>query len=151
GLRLAGALGGFWLLRSAFSEGRGWLTEMLARKEETSAVARARALNWAAGRAFFQSEVGLARSLLDESMALCRSEGDLWQLCWGLNLLAPTASVQGDYEASRAAIEESLPLARKLNDPWLIAQVLRSAGLLAYLQGDTASAAAACEESIALH
>src|SRR5260370_27241988 len=75
-LHFCGALWWFWRLRGYWSEGRRWLEAALRLPQARgSTVARARAL-WAAGDlAYYQDGNQTARSLLEESVSLCRALG----------------------------------------------------------------------------
>src|SRR5207237_8893990 len=67
GLRLAGALGGFWDTRGYWSEGRGHLAAALSREGAAAATAkRAKALRAAGALASWQDDFALARSLYEQ-------------------------------------------------------------------------------------
>jgi predicted ATPase/transcriptional regulator with XRE-family HTH domain len=82
GLRLAAALGGFWRLRSAITEGRGWLETFLAQdgateaSSEESSADRIAALRWAGEIAGLSGDPAAAEARLSESLALARTVGD---------------------------------------------------------------------------
>ncbi len=112
GLRLAGALGPFWLMRGYFGEGRGWLEEALAAGAGGPDVARARAL--ALGR----RPRAVAGRLQGRGGPRRAGPGPL--SCPGrhgwhrraLHQLAVTVELQDDYTRATRLQEESLALFR---------------------------------------
>ena len=73
-LRLAGALGWFWHLRSHFSEGRSRLAQALAAVDARDET-RARALAAAGEIAAWAGDLEAARPLIEEAVALWRAQG----------------------------------------------------------------------------
>ena len=81
-LRLAGALGWFWHLRSHFSEGRTRLAQALAAVDARDET-RARAL--AAGEiAAWAGDLEAARPLIEEAVALWRVRGQTQEIACAL-------------------------------------------------------------------
>jgi hypothetical protein len=79
GLRLAGAVWGFWRVHGHVSEGRRWLEGLLAVTESGGAAksaTRAKALSHAGALALEQGDYSRAAALLDESLLLSRELGD---------------------------------------------------------------------------
>jgi tetratricopeptide (TPR) repeat protein len=150
GLRLAGALSGFWYMRGHFAEGRRRLAAALADDSRGSPAARAKALNGAGLLAHQQSEYNQATALFEESLALRRMFGDQHGIAQALNNLGMAADVQGDYERAAIFYEESLAIARALGDKWIIAVSLDNLGLLADEQGRFERAMVLHEESLSL-
>jgi non-specific serine/threonine protein kinase len=72
GLRLAGALGEFWLMRGRLSEGRRWLQMALARGDASSTPLRVKVLNRAGSLAILQGDER-ATVLLEESLRLVKA------------------------------------------------------------------------------
>jgi predicted ATPase/class 3 adenylate cyclase len=66
--------------------------------------------------AFFQSEVGLARRLMEESVELARTAGDLWCLADALGTVGSIYPLQGELELAEHAGAEALGLARRVGD-----------------------------------
>jgi non-specific serine/threonine protein kinase len=147
GLRLAGALFWFWLLRGYTKEGRKWLEGMLSGGSRRS-PARAKAL-WAAGfLAVGQGDIVAGRSRLDESLALFRELGDQKGTADSLLGLGRAAYYQGDYVAALSLFEESLALSRAVEYSWGSAQALYRLGMVILVQGDYAQARLHFEESV---
>ena len=131
GLRLAAALGGFWRLRSASTEGRAWLETFLAQPaiDETPAGDRIVALRWAGELAGLEGDMGTAEARLSESLALARSAGDTRGTAAALGALGSVLFQHVDIVRSVGPFEEAAELMRELGD------LRQTAFLLAYLAG----------------
>ncbi len=150
GLRLAGALGQFWVSRGYWAEGRAWLESELAAGAGVAPLVRARALYMLGYIIYFQGEVDLATRTLEETLALTRREGDLREAANTLRTLGNLFDSQGMYDRAQACLEEGLELSRGLGDHRGIAITTLSLGLHAMDRGETARALAYLEESLAL-
>jgi len=150
GLRLAGALFGFWWLSGLYwSEGRRWLTHFLEAVPAGEAdPVRAKALNGAGWLANCQGDFQHARSLLEECVALRRKGPDRRWLAAALNNLAGVLNNAGDSAAARAMLEESLAIIREVGDRWGTTRVLSSAAQVAFDQGDLRIARAHAQECV---
>jgi predicted ATPase/class 3 adenylate cyclase len=113
-LELAGALGWFWLSHSHLNEGRGRLTDALARSRAEGSV-RATALTAVGGIAGWQGDVG-GTAWLDEGIAQWRELGDVAELAYALETLGWVHFVLGDNPPGLAVFEESLELRRTSGD-----------------------------------
>lgn len=147
GLRLATALCWFWESRGHVSEGRGWITEALARRG-TDATVRMRALSGAGWLAHIQRESGAAREYLNESLTIAQDIGDSWTIAWNLHLLGRVAYFDGDSKSARTFGLRSLELAQEIHDEWLVAWAFHLIGLAAHIGGDFASARHAYQASL---
>jgi predicted ATPase/class 3 adenylate cyclase len=115
-LRLAGALGEFWVVR-AHQEGYGWLAEALeAARDDAPPDVRANALMWAGSTLFFTGDYVRSYALVEEALQLFREIGDDARVADLLDRIAAGQTVQGEFDAARALAEESLELFRKLGD-----------------------------------
>jgi len=133
-LRLAGALGGFWMVRGNLTTGRHWLTASLANvaaaptaaaeAELGRQAARALALGWAGSLANLQGDPKMARPLLEEAVNLSRQLGDRQRLEMSLTMLSLTAFFLDDIRVARAALEESIELGRALDNKFDLATAL---------------------------
>jgi tetratricopeptide (TPR) repeat protein len=153
GLRLAGALWGFWWVHGHASEGRHWLQELLAvagRGVASLPSTRAKALGGAGELARDRDDYRQAVALSEESLALFRELGDRRGSAWALYNLGRTAAEQGDYRRAAALLDESLALFRELGDKRGRASALNHLGRIAADQGDYRRAAALLDESLAL-
>lgn len=95
GLRLAGALAQFWMIRGHLSEGRQHLTAILSRSIGPDyRTARANALNGSGTLALLQGDYAAAYTLHQESLALERELGDKRGIANSLNNLGNVAHDQ---------------------------------------------------------
>ena len=78
---------------------------------------------------------GQAEAYLEQSLALCRKQGDRVNLCRLLYDLGNSALQRGRYDRAAALIEESLPVAREVGNKFGIAQALRQTGVLRRCRG----------------
>jgi predicted ATPase/DNA-binding SARP family transcriptional activator len=156
GLRLAAALGRFWMARGYLTEGRERIATLLAAAPRSDAdrpeslAARARAVNVAAVLAQAQGDSATAMAQLQESLALHRELGDDARVAMSLNNLGVLAQHRGEYAAARAFHEESLAIKRGLGDARGIAFSLHNLGTLAMDEADWRAAQAYYEESLGI-
>ena len=61
----------------------------------------------------YQQNFAAARTLMEQSISLCRAEDDTWLLAHALDSLARLAWEQGDAEATRRLSAESMRLGRE--------------------------------------
>ena len=151
GLRLAGAVWRFWLMRGYFAEGRSWLETLLKRGRNVPAAVRANAL-WGAGElaVFGQGDYAPAGPFFEESLALWRELGEKRGIANLLNSLGVLAGNVGNQAAARARHEESLMIRREWGDQREIAVSLNNLGRVAYRQRDFSTARAQFIESLAM-
>ncbi len=151
GLRLAGALWRFWWIRGHISEGRDWLTGLLAVEPGgQSGSVRALALNGAGSLASQQGDYTAALELLAEGLAIRRELGDRLGVAVSLNSLGNVAKAQGDHLNARAVFEESLAIFRELDDRYGVAVALGNLGIMATEQVDYPTAWTMHQESLAI-
>ncbi len=150
GLRLAGALGYFWLTHGYIGEGRAWLQGALATGAEGSAAAHARALTMAGHLASWQGDFADGVDLLKQGLALYRALGDRHAIALGLTLLGEAVERQGDYARAILLQEEALALHRALGNRQGIPYSLHHLAKVAYMRGEYERAAALYAESVAL-
>jgi non-specific serine/threonine protein kinase len=148
-LRLAGALGWFWLMRGSHAEGCRWLEEALARTsqhveaEGADPAVRTRALV-AAGRLLAElGEDARAQAVLEEALALAERRHDLTdiaQACIGLGFRAVVA---GEMVEGTRQLHEALRGWEALRDPRGVGETLFYLGLATdNTRGDLATAPA---------
>ncbi len=151
GLRLAGAMGEFWLIRGYLREGRDWLASALAGGRAHGTVLRAKALNHGAALAHSEADFQTARNLYEESLAISRALGDDRNVALALAGLAVLAVVQhGDYETADKLVDQSLGLFEHLGDTWGRRDALHLAGMSFWHQGGYAQAVELTEEVLKL-
>ncbi len=149
GLRLAGALGWFWYVHDHFTEGRGWLAQLLtlAASHGTTAAARVKALNVAGALALRQDDDAPAAALIEASLTLAQEIGDRMGLAWSLHMHGLMAQAQGDYAQAVVRSEQSLRLYREMGDRWGMAASLLNLGNVMRSQGRYEQATAYYDES----
>ena len=151
-LRLAGALGRFWVQRGHLSEGRRWCAAALALPAGAGADTPSVRLYClaAAGRlAIGQAAYGEAEGLLGEAEALAREHSNPAELAAVLNTQGLLARAQDRYAASAEAYAEALGLARSAGHSGEEAAALLGLAYAAMFTGDTARAGPLTEESLA--
>ena len=130
-LRLAGALGWFWHVRSHYSEGRSRLAQALAAVPQPDPW-RARALAAAGELAAWSGDLVAARRLIDEAVALWRAQGHPQEIPSALIDLGWGCFYGGDPDARRL-MEEGMRLQQASGDPLLVNRA--RIGLLQVLVG----------------
>jgi len=150
GLRLAGALGYYWLIQSHFSEGRRWLRLLLG---DRASLGRgpdvARALAVAGSLAWRQGDAVEAQPLLEESVAMCRELDDDALAGFALVHLGLAVLAQGRHAEAHASFEEGLAHYRAADDAWGIAFSLVWLGTTTRTAGDLDRALVLHLESLA--
>jgi predicted ATPase/class 3 adenylate cyclase len=115
-LKLAGALGWFWLSRGLLEEGRRRLTDAL-RTSHDGGRSRARALTAIGGLSARHGDVESGRAQLEEALLRWGELGDRAELASALDSLAwPLIYDAGDEAAALASFEEALEIRRELGD-----------------------------------
>lgn len=148
-LGVANAIFWFWFHRSYWKEGRGWLEEALGLPEASAPTAeKAEALAGVGILAWLQGDHDVARSRLEESVALCRDLDYRYGLVHPLHFLSMEMLGRGDTTAARSMAEESVEIAREGGEGFDLAIVLANLGLAAHTQNDYAVARSVLEECI---
>lgn len=150
GLRLATALRPFWFAREYVSEGRRWLARLLAGGVDNASLPGARALDAAAALAHSQGDYEAAGPLLQTSLGIWRSQGDLRGMAGALNLLGIIEKDRGDRDRAAATLAEALALRRRIGEPRPIATMLNNLAAVAMDAGDYPLAVRLGEESLAI-
>jgi len=146
GVRLAGALVGFWADHFHWDEGRAWLEAALTRSGNVSVVARPKAV---LGIAFLAIRLGnfiTTRAYVEEGLALFRGLSDKAAIALALLMLGNIVLRKGEFAMAHACAEECLALFREVSDHWGRALALTLLGNIAVVQGDVAQAAIHNEE-----
>lgn len=150
GLGLAEGLWRFWDVRGHMSEGRRWLTKLVAlRGADTPTVDRSRSLFGLGRFAYQQADFPAAQAYFEESYAVGLHCGDLSAIAGALMQRGRIFLITGDHAAARTLYEEGLLLRRKAGEPWGIAMALLIRGRLDAEQGDIEDARPFVEESLA--
>jgi predicted ATPase/class 3 adenylate cyclase len=147
-LRLAVLLGRFWEMSSHFSEGRAVLERMLQQAADAPLQMRAQALCWQGLLTYRLGDYDIASALLQESLRISQSMGDVQGEAAALAHLGATSSARGDFAHAREWLERSLNLARRVKDPDAEAYALVLLGNMAYGLGDEGKAQGYYEASL---
>ena len=150
-LRLAGALGRFWVVHGHISEGRTFLERALAARAGSEAYVQAKALILAGHLAFIQSDYERAEPLFEESLALYRELEDHHGRAFALSMLGSVAWTKGQMARARTLTEEALALSRQVDDLERAANALFILGLVSSSLGEYSRACTLYEESVAVH
>jgi non-specific serine/threonine protein kinase len=150
-LRLAAALVYFWWIRGHMAEGRRFLEDLVGRvpSEATDVRTRALALSGLGILLLFQGEVGRARAVLEDALAVARSADDPRSVTLSLVCLGIHAMLSGKPEEGTSFLEEALARSRKAGDEWGTARALHDLGVNALHAEDYAQAERLLEEACA--
>jgi predicted ATPase/DNA-binding SARP family transcriptional activator len=149
--RFGSALWRFWLAKSHFAEGIGWLDRLLEAGEIGPAAARTETFFGAASLLNRLGEYGRARELHEQALVRWRAAGDRRGEARALVALGALARREGDFDRAIACIEDGLRLARGDDYAPGVANALNHLGLVDSLRGDNLAAARRFEESLAIH
>ena len=134
GVRVAGVLARFWMIRGHLSEGRRWLEAML--EHASPSPARALALRGLSTLSLEQGDFARATSAAEEALALDRVAGDEHGMVYSLGLLADVVAFQGDLDTGKRRYEEAAALARRCGERLQLAVNVYNLGHVTRLQGD---------------
>jgi non-specific serine/threonine protein kinase len=135
GLRLAGALARFWDLRGHVSEGRQWLSRLLA-AGKAATIVRAKALRGLGNFAYIQGDFAAASASFEECLRLCRKLGDESGVAQSEVFLGKIAYTRGEYALARTFLEASLARCAGQRERPVIATAQTFLGMIALRQGD---------------
>jgi tetratricopeptide (TPR) repeat protein len=141
----------FWFQHGYMSEGRAWSERVLASAAaQEPGRARAIALLSSGSMVLFQGDLGPARALVEESVAIWRQVEKGYGLAQTLFINGLILLNQGQETAARPIIEECLGLARELDYPWFQTHALINLGNVALGLGELAEAEARFDEALSL-
>jgi non-specific serine/threonine protein kinase len=131
GLRLAGAMYRFWLVRGHLGEARQWFERALPRADSLPGGVRAKALNAAGVVAGIQGDNDRAQRWFEESLTLWRQIGDTLRVAATIGNLGHVAQNRNDLDRALAMFREAQALYEIAEDQRGIAVSL---GAIAWLQ-----------------
>jgi predicted ATPase/class 3 adenylate cyclase len=147
-LELAVALYRFWIVRGQMRTGRRVLEDLLAAPGAHAATSeRARALDALGTITHEMSEYGVARALLEESLAIFRDLGDDAGVAATSTSLSWVAVMVGDFDTAVPLGEEALALHRHLGQRRGQALALANLGIASFLHGSSAEGIARLEQA----
>ncbi len=151
GLRLAGSIWRFWVVRGHMIEGEQHVTTLLALPGALAHTkSRAKALHGAATIIHETGRYQRALPLIEESLAIWREVGDTAGICSELINLCWVTILSGEVERARELCEECLAYSRKIGDQRAIALALNNFGWFFLMRGDVADALRYQRESLAM-
>jgi len=149
-LRLAAALGAFWLMRGRLGEGRRLLAHGLAQPTGSQpTLARIRSLHYAGWLAEAQGDYLMAGQHHQESCVFSALLGDQGRRADALMGLGSVVLASGDLHQAQALFGESRLLYQALGESSGYIRTLYYLSVVASLQGDLAQAAILADESLA--
>ncbi len=140
GLRLAGALSGFWHARGNFAEGQNFLKRVLELCSSAPDAARAKGFTALGIMAWMRGEYEHAIAWHEQALSLSRQLGDLHMVTEALNNLAGSHFYRGDFDQAALLYEECLTITREQGNSGDMAMALLSLGELARYRRDYARA-----------
>ncbi len=146
-LRLAVALGRFWLACCHFSEGTRWLAGTLAIPAPPEL--RARQLLWAGLLARYQGDFPRSLALLDESRRLSEQAGDSATAAWACGPMGAMYLDAGDLEQAEELLQAAVAFSRTASEPRILGVALASLGEARRAQGEYAAAVVMYEQAVA--
>ena len=149
GLRLAIAMGTFWMLGGA-REGSAWLDRAITVAAPLPPKLQAKAYYWSGVLLEEQHRPSEAEKCLDQSLARFRQLEDRpWQ-ARVLNSLGVVIRSRGELPRARQLLLESLEIRREVGPPERLAAVLSNLGVIAIDEGDLPGAREHLEASLAI-
>ncbi|MFN8440655.1 MAG: NB-ARC domain-containing protein [Caldilineaceae bacterium] len=155
-LRLAAALGRFWLVRGYIGEAKESLLKVLAHANfeptcnHPATHWRAKALLWTGVMWHNQNNYVQAKRLLKESLDLFQNLGEAKSIAFTLNLTGTIWDDEGNYDEALRYYEEGYRLFHQQGDGWGSAITLNNRSSIAFVQGDYLRARQLAEEGIVL-
>jgi hypothetical protein len=150
GLRLAGALFGFWFGRGHLREGRQWLDEALAPSAAAASEVRAKALTTGGWLAALLADYPTASRWAGEAQALYHALGQRRGEAHATMLLGRVALDRKEYAPARTLTERSLALLEGTDDRSSEALALHQLAQVAYYQADLPRSRWLQEQALAL-
>jgi predicted ATPase/DNA-binding XRE family transcriptional regulator len=153
-LRLARALGWFWINHGYWSEGRGWLEGALMQadvEQVDNKQIQAQALEQLGFVCTLLSDYEATDVHFVNSLKLFQELGDVSSSAKVLSSMGWLARERGDTTTARLRLEESLGTFRKFGDKTYIAYALLTLGEALVMQEDVEGAARLLEESLSLY
>ncbi|BDI32001.1 hypothetical protein CCAX7_40520 [Capsulimonas corticalis] len=133
GLRLAGAMGGYWSVRGTLQEGVDWLERLLALPaHHIDPDVQAKAWSILGYLLWSQGDFAYARTAHEQALELRRGIADEAGVAESLYHLGITAYREEDFPSAKSFLEESLANSQARGDRSGIARVLLNLGNIAY-------------------
>jgi tetratricopeptide (TPR) repeat protein len=148
-LRMAFALGEWWIMRGHLAEGRTWLELAQQRLDDrVEPGLRASMLEATGDLAFRQGDFASAKVHHEQALDLRTAAGDEREAARSFRTLGNVADEQGDLVAAERYFQQAFGLYRSLKDGWGQAATLNNLGLVARKAGDYAAATRYLSDSL---
>jgi predicted ATPase/Flp pilus assembly protein TadD len=148
---IGGLLWRFWDMHGHATEGRRWLTAIMAQPSDgVTHLAHARAANGAGMMAWYQGDYRTASRHLSTCLELYRQLNDLGGQAVALNNLGMVAWGQGDYEAAYRLYTDCLAMDTAAEDKMGMAYSHGNLGLVIHHQGNFIQARDHFSQSLAI-
>ena len=139
-LHLAAALGGYWLTRGPYREGRDWLERALARSPAEPSAGRGRAQIGLGRLVALFGDVERADRLLSDGIAALHAANDAPVIAFALIRQSSVANQLGRHDRAERLLAEALELAATIDDATIATTitgtVLANLGVAAQGRGD---------------
>jgi non-specific serine/threonine protein kinase len=145
-LRLAVALGRFWLARCYFTEGARLMDGTLA--IPAPPAVRARQLLWAGLLARYHDDFPRSLKLLDESRQLSDQAGDAATAAWACGPMGAMYMDAGDFERAEDLLQAAVTYSQTAGQPRILGVALASLAESGRARGDYAAAVALYEQAL---
>jgi predicted ATPase len=149
-LNLVAALMSFWPIRGHLSEARKWSERALSMSHGDRTKQRAEILYGAAILARARLDYDIARSFLEECLAIQEELGLTRGVAESVKGLGNLQADQNHFDAAREFYEKSLALWRELGDDQGMSETLNNLGYLARERGEPTRAVEMLSESLDL-
>jgi predicted ATPase/DNA-binding winged helix-turn-helix (wHTH) protein len=151
GVRLAGVLSWFWLIRGYITEGRRWLSAALAADgAKSNPGALGRALRAASLLAQRQDDHVAARHMAEEALAIATQSNDRRGIAYSWRSLGVVAHSLEEYPAARNGYERALALFQEMDDGVGTGLTLCNLGQMEMGEGHYDEACVLLKKSVAL-
>jgi non-specific serine/threonine protein kinase len=149
-LRMATALGYFWVARGYIAEGRRQLEEAVIKVPAADPHLRARALSRLGTLLVWMAdEAEHPRAVLSEALELARSVQDPLTIARSLSLLGVLGVLTREWDQGRQYLNEALTFSQEAGDAWGIAYTMTCLGAVELWQGHHQEAMPLLEDSLA--
>jgi predicted ATPase/DNA-binding CsgD family transcriptional regulator len=150
-LRLVGALGWFWHMRSHAVEGYRWALRALELEADVAPAVRAKALHITGNRLLLNSgDCTTKRKFHEEALQIARENNDRYSLSWALIGLALVALEDRDHRETERLAKDALIVFRDLDDKTGIGWALCCLGEAHRLHGNPQEAEPFYQEGLEL-
>src|SRR5262249_18210886 len=151
GLRLAIAMGRFWMMRQHLFVGRKQYEAVLSHPgAQARTKERGTALNNVGVLTSHQGDYACAYAFHEEALAISLELADPQGRVLALGNLALLAAEQQDFETAQSQLTDCLALFQELEDKWGVGETLYNLGTVSQLKGEFKAARLLFEESLAV-